>query len=93
MPDVDAVLYINKSESRCGACGLGCDPTELTHETLLGYAAINDAMEGCHARFVATDSDYVGMPGLPEAIEKMRPDLPYIGWKSNERGDRWRPLR
>ena len=74
-----ATLYINKSESRCGACDGGCDPHETAHLTLLGWAAINDRMKGCGAEFDSVSSDYVGFPGLKEAIIEMRPDLPYVG--------------
>lgn len=76
-----ATLYINKSESRCGACNQGCDPYEESHITLLGWFATNDRMKGCGAVFDSVGSDYVGMPGLVEAIKDMRPDLPYIGWE------------
>ncbi len=72
-------LYINKSESRCGACNKGCDPYEESHITLLGWFATNDKMKGCGAEFDSVSSDYVGFPGLAEAIKEMRPDLPYIG--------------
>ena len=74
-----ATLYINKSESRCGACGLGCSPYEVTHHTLMGYGAWDDDMAGCEARFTAVSSDYVGFPGLEDAIQQMRPDLPFLG--------------
>lgn len=74
-------LYINKSESRCGACNGGAEPTEESHITLLGWSAVNDRMKGCGAQFDAVSSDYVGLPGLVEAIKNMRPDLPYIGWE------------
>ena len=74
-------LYINKSESRCGECNKGCDPYEETHITLLGWFATNDKMKGCGARFTDVSSDYVGMPGLADAIKLMRPDLPYHGWE------------
>jgi hypothetical protein len=74
-----ATLYINKSESRCGACNKGCDPNEESHITLLGWAAVNDKMQGCGAEYTAVSSDYYGFPGLEEAIKEMRPDLPYIG--------------
>lgn len=74
-----ATLYINKSESRCGACNGGADPYEESHITLLGWAAINDKMKGCGVEFDSVSSDYVGFPGLKQAIIDMRPDLPYIG--------------
>lgn len=72
-------LYINKSESRCGACDGGADPDEESHITLLGWRAVNDNMKGCGAEFTELSTDYVGFPGLEEAIKEMRPDLPYVG--------------
>lgn len=73
-----AVLYINKSESRCGSCDGGADPYELSHETLLGWYAMNDKMQGCGAKFISVSTDYINFPGLKEAITQMRPDLPYF---------------
>jgi hypothetical protein len=73
-----ATLYINKSESRCGACNGGADPYEESHITLLGWRAVNDKMKGCGAEFDSVSSDYVNFPGLDEAITEMRPDLPRI---------------
>lgn len=70
-------LYINRSESRCGACNKGCDPYEESHITLLGWFAINDKMAGCGAQFTEVSSDYHGWPGLEEEIVRIRPDLPY----------------
>jgi len=75
-----ATLYINKSESRCGACGKGADPYEESHITLLGWFAVNDKMKGCGATFDAVASDYFDFPGLKESIQKMRPDLPWVGY-------------
>jgi hypothetical protein len=43
-PPVAARLYINKSESRCGACNRGADPYEESHLTLTGWAAVNDTI-------------------------------------------------
>jgi hypothetical protein len=74
-----ATLYINKSESRCGACDKGADPYEESHITLTGWFAINDNMKGCGAEFDALSTDYVGFPGLEQEIQLMRPDLPYLG--------------
>ena len=73
-----ATLYINKSESRCGACNKGADPYEESHITLVGWAAVNDKMKGCGAEFTDLSTDYVNFPGLQDAIREMRPDLPYI---------------
>lgn len=72
-------LYINKSESRCGACNGGADPHEESHITLLGWRARNDKMQGCGVTYTAVSSDYFNFPGLVEQIKEMRPDLPYIG--------------
>lgn len=74
-----AILYINKSESRCGACNKGCDPYEESHITLLGWHATNDKMQGCGAEFTELSTDYIGFPGLIESIMEMRPDLPFLG--------------
>jgi hypothetical protein len=79
MEEKTATLYINKSESRCGYCNSGADPYEEYHVTLLGWRAVNDKMKGCGALFDSVSSDYVGFPGLKEAILEMRPDLPYVG--------------
>jgi hypothetical protein len=83
-PPVAARLYINKSESRCGACNRGADPYEESHLTLTGWAAVNDTMKGCGAMFDSVSSDYVGLPGLVESIKAMRPDLPYVGWEPTD---------
>lgn len=74
-----STLYINKSDSRCGACNKGCDPYEESHITLLGWFATNDNMKGCGVEFTSVSTDYQNWEGLDEAIKLMRPDLPYIG--------------
>jgi hypothetical protein len=71
-------LYINKSESRCGNCGHGADPYEESHITLVGWAAVNDRMQGCGETYTDVSTDYVNFPGLTDAIKEMRPDLPFI---------------
>jgi len=76
-----AVLYINKSESRCGDCNRGCDPYEESHITALGWYVWNDKIKGCGAEFTEVSSDYVGMAELVLSIKEMRPDLPYTGWE------------
>jgi hypothetical protein len=76
-----AVLYINKSESRCGNCNVGCDPDEEYHMTAMGWHVWNDKIKGCGAKFTEVSSDYQGMEGLVETIKEMRPDLPYTGWE------------
>lgn len=71
-----ATLYINKSDSRCGACSMGCDPYEESHITLLGWYATNDKMKGCGATFDSVSSDYIG---FEDVVQDMRPDLPWLG--------------
>ena len=68
-------LYINPSDSRCGACNRNADPYEPAHlmEKMRG--------EGCGATYTAVSSHYVNVAGLDERIKEMRPDLPFI--------DRW----
>jgi hypothetical protein len=72
-----ATLFVNKSESRCGACNGGADPTEESHITLTGWRAVNDRMQGCGVEFTDVSSDYVNFPGLYDAIKAMRPDLSF----------------
>lgn len=74
-----ATLFINKSDSRCGACNKGADPYEESHTTLMGWYAVNDNMKGCGAEFDSVSSDYYDVGDLKESIMEMRPDLPYIG--------------
>jgi hypothetical protein len=71
-----ATLFINRNDSRCGACNRNADPFESAHlnETMYG--------EGCGATYDAVSSDYSGVPGLYERIREMRPDLPFVGGAS-----------
>ena len=73
-----ATLYINRSDSRCGACNKGADPYEESHITLLGWYAVNDNMKGCGAVFDSVSSDYNDFGSLYDRIEEIRPDLPFI---------------
>lgn len=68
-----AVLFINRWDSRCGACGRGASPREMSHHTVLSYAGPS---EGCGAYFEALSSDYAG-DAIREAAQKLRPDLPW----------------
>jgi hypothetical protein len=74
-----ATLYIDKSDSTCGACGKGADPYEESHITLVGWHAINGQTKGCGAVYDAVSSHYSFLGGLEERIEEMRPDLPWLG--------------
>ena len=74
-----ATLYIDRSDSTCGACGGGADPYEESHITLLGWRATNDKMKGCGVLFDSVDTNYHYLGELEERIREMRPDLPWVG--------------
>lgn len=67
------VLYIGRSDSRCGACGASCNPYELSHTEKSGY----DQHDGCGATYTHVTCTYWGL-AIPEAVKEMRPDLEYI---------------
>jgi hypothetical protein len=73
-----ATLYINRSDSRCGACDKGADPYEESHITLTGWFAVNDNMKGCGAVYDSVSTDYFNSKDLIGDIKDIRPDLPYI---------------
>lgn len=62
------ILYIDSSSSRCGACGLSCDPHEKAHERPMGYARL----EGCGAVYTHVVETYAPW-GV--TITSIRPDL------------------
>jgi hypothetical protein len=70
----ETILIINPNESKCGYCGEGCDYTEKSHKTLLGYTAPRGA-RGCGAVYTRVGSDYVGQLG---EVGPYRPDLQYV---------------
>lgn len=74
-----ATLFINRSDSRCGACNKGADPYEESHITLLGWHAVNDNMKGCGAEYDSVSTDYYNSSDLIGHIKDIRPDLPFIG--------------
>jgi hypothetical protein len=82
------ILFVNRSESRCGSCNGGADPHEESHKTLLGWFAVNDALEGCGERYTAVSSDYWGMEA---DLAALRPDLPLIDahdiWRKQNAAD------
>ena len=65
-----STLYINVSDSRCGACGKNADPNENAH--------LNERMagEGCGAVYTGLASHYAG---FERHLMEMRPDLPWVG--------------
>lgn len=68
-------LYINRTDSRCGACNRNADPAEPAHimEKMVG--------EGCGAVFDSLASDYLSMK---KYVVPMRPDLKWVGWDEPE---------
>jgi hypothetical protein len=70
------LLIINRTDSRCGACGKACDPREKRHATILGYGPDN-GKPGCGAVWTHATSHYVGL-GIEQAARRMRPDLEWI---------------
>lgn len=71
-PELTAVLYINRSDSRCGHCRKGTLPDATHHVDISGWTPRPG--QGCGARFVATDSDYAAITN--DELRRMRPDLP-----------------
>lgn len=71
------ILYINPSDSRCGACGQGANPNEKQHDTVFEYSP-NTGRPGCGAKYDAVSSHYVNFEGSYDGIKKMRPDLPFV---------------
>ena len=65
------VLFINRSDSRCGKCDRNADPVEKYHRMgrMVG--------EGCGVRFTSLSSHYSG-DGIERAARAMRPDLPWV---------------
>lgn len=92
MPDngENKVLVINRSDTVCGNCGKGATYQEKKHETILGYSKNYPSKDGCGVEWTHVTSHYVGVPGLYERIQELRPDLIFIdptggkGWPPNE---------
>lgn len=74
-----ATLYINRSDSVCGACNGNADPSEKRHTTRWAWAG---SQPGCGAEFVALSSHYSDHDGLYARIREMRPDLPFVDYLS-----------
>lgn len=66
----DVILFINRSDSKCGACGGDADPREKAHVQPMGYAQ----RPGCGAVWSHVGSQYRGA-GIEETSQEMRPDL------------------
>lgn len=72
-----ATLYINRSDSQCGACGRNADPYEKRHDSIWAWAG---TLPGCHAEFTEVSSHYSDHDGLYDRIREMRPDLPFVDY-------------
>lgn len=68
-------LYINRNDSLCGNCGLGADPYEKSHETLLGYGIKKDSGCGQEWTKVSTQQRF---EGIEQIAQDMRPDLDWV---------------
>ena len=76
-----AILFINRSDSECGACRGDADPYEKAHITRLGWVAAgapegSPLRKGCGAEFTDVGSHYMG-DDMKESVIEMRPDLPW----------------
>lgn len=66
-------LFINRSDSECGACGRSANPHEQTHDHVLGY----NPGPGCGTRWALVSSHYTG-PDVAAAARRVRPDLAWV---------------
>lgn len=78
-----ATLFVNRSDAYCGECSLGADPSDLSHDLILGYGRKN--RKGCGVTWESISTDYATTLPLVEAIKKMRPDLTYIGYTNGRK--------
>lgn len=62
-------LIVGTWSSKCGNCGRGCDPSEKSHETLLGHG-VEPGERGCGVIFEYISSEYTGLD-----LTGCRPDL------------------
>lgn len=72
------VLYINRNDSRCGACNRGALMSEKAHDTICEYGP-ETGSPGCGAVFTQLDSEYSQMK---DVVVPIRPDLEWIGGES-----------
>ena len=56
------ILYINRSDSRCGNCGYGADPNENGHFTTMGYG--DERPAACNEIWTGVSSDYANYPEM-----------------------------
>lgn len=68
-----ATLIIDPNESRCNACGGGADPSQKSHDSLLGWPPVSHE-QGCGVVWTHVTSNYAG-EDQTERVQQMRPDL------------------
>lgn len=70
-------LLVGRNQSKCGRCGLGADPRETTHDTVLAYSS-EEQPPGCGVEWTHIAATYVNGDGSEEGeVKDMRPDLDY----------------
>lgn len=74
--DEVTVLFINRSDSKCGWCGYAADPRERRHMRRLGYG-IEPGARGCRRQFTHLSSDYVGADAALSA-QRLAPTLIWV---------------
>jgi hypothetical protein len=62
------ILYINRSDSRCGNCGYGADPNETGHFTTMGYG--DERPRACQGIWTGISSDYANYPEMMASTEE-----------------------
>lgn len=67
-------LIVDGWSSRCGNCGIDCDPNEKQHITNLGYNEELRKKKGCGVTWKFISSVY---PNMKERLKEMRPDLKF----------------
>ncbi len=81
MPPV-VVLFIDNTDSRCGACGKTALPQDVAHTTPCGY----DNHDGCGATFTHVSSNYGG-DDSKRASMAVRRDLPWMDYGEAHKHD------
>lgn len=69
------ILVIGTWSSKCENCGMGCDPHEKSHQTVLSYSKELSEQPGCGISYTHVTTYYAG---AAEIVKRMRPDLVYI---------------
>lgn len=70
-----AIIWVDRTSSRCGVCNKNAFPDEATHEDLGGYHPADQ--KGCGVRWTHIGAS-CAYPGINERLAQMRPDLELI---------------